>query len=47
MRYQIGWYFVAVAVLNIIINWFVIVCKVVKAVVTIIENKIKARRMKK
>jgi hypothetical protein len=40
MRFQIGWYFIGVALSNIIINWLVIVSKVIKMSVSTIEHKI-------
>lgn len=32
-RYNLGWYFIGFAVGNIIINWIVIICKVIHSIV--------------
>lgn len=40
-KYEIGWYFVAIAVLNIFINWVAMMYKFGSPLIKIIKTKIK------
>lgn len=40
MKYEMGWYFIGLATLNIVINWFAMLYKFGAPLVNIIRNKI-------
>jgi hypothetical protein len=47
MRYQLGWYFIGVALSNIIINWLIIVSRVIKLLILSIEHNFVKKKIKK